>query len=41
VSIPSAKSIGGLIGVVLLLQHDLGRISGSKIGGFCQPRAKD
>jgi len=40
-SVPSPKSIGGLIGIVLLLsQHYLGRISGSKMG-FHPPIAKE
>jgi len=41
VSVPSPKSIGGLIGIVLLLsQHHLGRILGSK-NGFRLPRANE
>jgi len=41
VSVPSPKSIGGLIGIVLLLsQQHLGRIAGSKMG-FRPPRAKE
>jgi len=41
VSVPSPKSIGSLIGIVLLLsQHHSGRISGSKMG-FRLPRAKE